>query len=188
MKLDIKSVWTICPSTINFVLPFSIFDLPSKIIFLPKCPNKEYAHVRNCNAKHNLGGVWGYHMAILLANISHDILLWRTVHQWTATKAKQSKVKHKTYQKWVSNTITTARQSHSKATLQQLLFHDRIYRRKFHVLTSHPGFMLHYDYTCAFAHVHSRLDSLAQRIKKVRCLTLISSPAQLFLCITPYHT
>ena len=28
MKLDIKSVWTIHPSTINFVLPFSTFDLP----------------------------------------------------------------------------------------------------------------------------------------------------------------
>ena len=28
MKLDIKSVWTICPSTINFVLPFSTFGLP----------------------------------------------------------------------------------------------------------------------------------------------------------------
>jgi len=28
MKLDIKSAWTICPSTINFFLPFSGFDLP----------------------------------------------------------------------------------------------------------------------------------------------------------------
>ena len=36
MKLDIKSAWTICPSTIHFVLPFSTFDLPYKILFLPK--------------------------------------------------------------------------------------------------------------------------------------------------------
>ena len=28
MKLDIKNVWTICLSTINFVLPFSAVDLP----------------------------------------------------------------------------------------------------------------------------------------------------------------
>ena len=28
MKLHLKTVWTICPSTINFVLPFSAFDLP----------------------------------------------------------------------------------------------------------------------------------------------------------------
>ena len=36
MKLDIKSAWTICPSTINFVLSFSTFDLPlKKILFLP---------------------------------------------------------------------------------------------------------------------------------------------------------
>ena len=33
MKLHLESVWTICPSIINFVLPFSTFDLPSKILY-----------------------------------------------------------------------------------------------------------------------------------------------------------
>jgi len=33
MKLDLKGAWTICPSIINFVLPFSTFDLPPKILY-----------------------------------------------------------------------------------------------------------------------------------------------------------
>ena len=33
MKLYLKCVWTICPSIINFVLPFSTLDLPSKILY-----------------------------------------------------------------------------------------------------------------------------------------------------------
>ena len=34
LKLELKSVWTICLSTIKFVLPFTTFDLPPKSIIL----------------------------------------------------------------------------------------------------------------------------------------------------------
>ena len=35
MKLGVNKVWTICPNTTNFVLPFSTVDLPSKILINP---------------------------------------------------------------------------------------------------------------------------------------------------------
>ena len=45
MKLDMKSVWTICPSTIVFChSPLLICH--QKFLFLPNCPNDECAHAQ----------------------------------------------------------------------------------------------------------------------------------------------
>ena len=116
MKLDIKSVWTICPSTINFVLPFSIFDLPSKLYF---CRNVQTRNTHTCVIATQRITWVGCEVSTWLYCKQMSVTISYYEEQSTSElPAKQRKVKHKAYQKWVSNTIATARQSCSKATLQ----------------------------------------------------------------------
>jgi len=80
MKLDIKSVWTICPSTINFVLPFSTFDLSN--FLQTRTGAKAYHVIATQRAKPDVRLPHGY-TASKCPSWSHSIC------QWTASQAKE---------------------------------------------------------------------------------------------------
>ena len=60
-EIRYKSVWTICPSTINLFCHFPLLICHQKFLFLPNCPNDECAHTQMHTSSHNA--------AILLPNV-----------------------------------------------------------------------------------------------------------------------
>ena len=61
VEIRYKSVWTICPSTINLFCHFPLLICHQKFLFLPNCPNDECAHMQMHTSSHNA--------AILLPNV-----------------------------------------------------------------------------------------------------------------------
>ena len=104
MKLDIKSVWTICPSTIIFVLPFFTFDLPStfcQTVWTTNAHMCERACVITTQYLWSLGASLPHGHTASKCPSQYPIMKRSLAASASEQPAKQRKVKHEMYQKWV---------------------------------------------------------------------------------------
>ena len=208
MKLDIKSVWTICLSTINW--GSAILHFWSAIIFFLQTRTlaKAYRIIATQRVKPDVRLPHGY--------TASKCPSWsRSVCQWTASQAKESEAQNVPEMggairsrvpggnvAWLRDGLAV--KSHYRLTIRSTSLHDRISWQTFaSSIAPHPGFALRLR-ACAPIR---RSDSLAEHIdfcsgkchkysENVRCPTVISSPAngvnnqctiwdRIFLC--SYH-